>query len=247
MAFDPTKVAGAGLDDLDQSSKMPLLNIIQQMSPQINPQKDQYIEGAKAGDIFFAPTSQVLEQPIEFLPVALKTVYVEWKPRDLGGGMVGVHPLDIRGRKDLGYEQGRKTKYDEWLGENELKKTTYVLGLIELDGEQTEAMLALTSTGQRIARKLQEDIGKFRYTGKLKDVAPFVYSRSFKITASYEENAKGEGYFNWKMSEPRVLDFDKDEALLELATSKQQEAKLALPSAEPASSTPTLVDNENPF
>lgn len=239
MAYDPTKHAGAGLEDLDKPSKMPLLNIIQQMSPQINPKKDQFIDGSKAGDIFFAPTSEILDQPIDFLPVALKTVYVEWKPMDQGGGIIGIHPLDIRNRKDLGYEQGRKTQYDEWLGSNELKKTTYVLGLIELDGERTDAMLALTSTGQRVARKLQDDIIKFRYTGDLKDVKPTVFAREFKLTAAYEENKNGDGYFNWKLSEPRVLDFDADEALLELAASKNVDAQSSLPSPQ-ASAAPAL-------
>jgi hypothetical protein len=241
MAYDPTKHAGAGLEDLDKSSKMPLLNIIQQMSPQINPKKDQFIEGSKAGDIFFAPTSEILDQPIDFLPVALKTVYVEWKPLDQGGGIVGIHPLDIRNRKDLGYQQGRKTQYDEWLGSNELKKTTYVMGLILLEGEQTDAMLALTSTGQRVARKLQDDINKFRYDGDFKAVQPAVFARAFNLTAEYEENKNGDGYFNWKLSNPRVLDFVADEALLTLAASKNADAQAALPSPQATAAT-TLIE-----
>jgi len=244
MAYDPTKHEGTGLDELEQSSKMPLLNLIQQMSPQINPQKDQYIEGSKAGDIFFAPTSEVLEQPIEFLPVALKTVYVEWKPMDQGGGIVNVHGLDIRGRADLGYKQGVRTKYDEWLGDNELKKTTYVMGLIELEGEQTDCMLALTSTGQRVARKLQDDINKFRYAGDLKMVKPAVFARAFKLKSEYAENAKGDGFFTWKLTEPRVLDFKKDEALLDLAVSKNTDAQAALPSPSPVNATPLIESSD---
>ena len=251
MAYDPTQHAGAGLDELDASSKMPLLNIIQQNSPQLNDKKDQFIEGSKAGEIFFSPTQEVLGTMVPFIPTALRTLYVEWRTRDNGGGIVGMHPLDIQGRKDLGYEQGRKGQYDEWLGDNELKKTTYVLGLITIGDEQVEGMVALSVTGQKTARALQDSIRKFRYDGKLADIPPAIYARQYTLEAVYEENAKGEGYYNYKFNAPRVLDFKKDEALLNAASSSRETSLVSLPALK--SDTPpvptletAVVDEDNP-
>ena len=239
MAYDPTKAAGLGMDQLDAQASMPLLNIIQQNSPQLNEKKDQFIDGSKAGDIFFAPTQEVLTQPIEFTPTAFRTLYVEWVPKADGGGLVGMHPMSII--NDPAYEQGRKGKYDEWLGDNELKKTTYVLGLISLDGELTPAMIALAVTGQKVSRKIQNDIRKFRYDGDLKDVPTSVFSRAFQLTAEYEENAQEQGYYNFSFHDPRVLDFEADEALLEAATDSAKQANLALPSPQ-ESARPALPD-----
>ena len=246
MAYDPTKNAGAGLDELDATSKMPLLNIIQQMSPQLVEEDDKYIDGAKAGNVFFSPTGELIDLPIEIIPVAFRTMYVEWKPKTLGGGMVGMHPLSIQGRKDLGYDQGRKGQYDEWLGENELKKTTYVMGIANIGGEQTDVMLALAVTGQKVSRKWQDEIRKFRYDGDLADTPPAVFARAFQLGTVRETNANDQSYFNWKLSEPRVLDFDADEALLELADKKYSEAQQSLPSPKATeSSQPALVADED--
>lgn len=250
MAYDPTKSAGLGTDQLDAQASMPLLNIIQQNSPQINKKTDKFIDGAEAGDIFFAPTDEVLTQPIEFVPTAFRTLYVEWVPKDQGGGLVGMHPLSIV--DDPSYQQGRKGKYDEWLGDNELKKTTYVLGLIEVAGETTQAMMALAVTGQKVSRKLQGDIRKFRYVGDLAEVPPAVFARAFKLSADYEENSQGQGYYNFKLDDPRVLDFEADEALLEAAESSASEAKLSLPnpSQEPRAALPDngeVADEDSPY
>lgn len=242
MAYDPTKAAGIGMENLDAQASMPLLNIIQQNSPQINKKSDKLIEGAEAGDIFFAPTQEVLTQPIEFTPTAFRTIYVEWVPKSEGGGLVGMHPLSVV--DDPAYQQGRIGKYDEWLGSNELKKTTYVLGLITVDGELTQAMIALAVTGQKVSRKLQGDIRKFRYPGELKDIPTSVFSRSFQLKSEYEENDKQQGYYNFDFVNPRILDFEADEALLEAATDSAKSANLALPSPQ-AEPRPALTASDD--
>ena len=39
------------------------------------------------------------------------------------------------------YEKGRERQYDEWLGENELKFTTYWFVLLELNGKWEQAVI----------------------------------------------------------------------------------------------------------
>jgi len=250
MPYDPTKHAGAGLDALDDSTKMPLLNIIQQMSPQLIDGDDKYIDGSKAGDVFFSPTGEIVEKPIKFVPIALRTVYVEWKPKTEGGGIVNMHPISIKGRADLGYKQGVKTQYDEWLGDNELKKTTYVMGHAEINGERTDVMLALAVTGQKVSRKLQDEIRKFRYDGDLADTPPPVFAREFDLTTIRETNSNDQSYFNWKFENPRVLDFTEDEALLETCGEKFEEAQTLLPSPQATEAQPALTagdDTDTPY
>lgn len=248
MSFDISKYAGAGTEELESSSSMPLLNIIQSNSPQLISQKDQFIEGSKAGDIFYAPTQEVVEQPIRFVPSAFRTLYVEWKPRNQGGGIVGMHPLTIK--TDPRYAQGKDPArpYKESLGENDLEKTTYVLGTIEINGTMTPAMVALKSAGLRAARQLQGDIRKFRYADT--DIAPPVFAQSWAIVAKYEESKDGDPYYNWEFKEPQVLDFEADEALLTEAAGLASEADSVLPSAMVAQApTPAAltVDDDTPY
>jgi hypothetical protein len=233
MAYDPSQHAGAGQENLDESSSMPLLHIIQALSPQLKKKDDKFIEGASMGDIFLASTGEVLAQPLRVIPINIKTLYVEWVPKSQGGGLVGMHDLAIV--ESPLYEQGRKGKaegvktYDEWLGENELKYTAYWFLKVEVNGEWVDAMLALTSTQLKVHRKLQTDVKKFRYP-KL-DIVPSLFARSFELTAVEETNKRDEDYFNFQFSNPVVLDFKKDEALLNLCGDCYKESALLLPSA----------------
>jgi hypothetical protein len=257
MAYDPSQFAGAGTENLDESSSMPLLHIIQALSPQLKKKDDKFIEGASMGDIFLASTGEVLAQPLRVIPINIKTLYVEWVPKSLGGGLVGMHDLAIV--ESPLYEQGRKGKatgvktYDEWLGENELKYTAYWFLKVEVDGQWVDAMLALTSTQLKVHRKLQTDVKKFRYP-KL-DVVPSLFARSFELTAVEETNKRDEDYFNFQFSNPVVLDFKKDEALLNLCGDCYKESALLLPSASapqaalaaPSGAAIDVTDSDVPF
>ena len=245
MAYDPTKHEALGTNELDATSGLPLINLLQQLSPQLNANKEKYIENSKVGDLFFAPTSEILPQPIKFIPTAFRTLYVEWVPKSDGGGIAGMHPLSIVTHPS--YEKDRVRQYDEWLGNNELKKTTYILGLMELNGEYVESMIALSSTGQKVSRLLQKSIRAFRYTGEYEKVVPSVFAQSWELSSVYNENKSGEGYYSMKFSNPTALDFDTDEDLLNLCGDTAEKADLTLPSSTPAKTLAVVDDADVPY
>jgi hypothetical protein len=247
MSFDPNQFAGAGTENLDDASAMPLLSILQALSPELKKKDDKFIEGASQGDIVHKGLGQVLSQPITVIPISVKTMYVEWVPKDLGGGMVGTHGLDIV-NSPL-YEQGRKGKpsgtktYDEWLGENELAKTAYWLFKVLIDGEWVDSMIAMTSTQLKVHRKLQMDIKKFRYDKM--DVVPPMFARSWTLQAVEETNKSNQDYFNYQFSEPTVLDFKKDEEILNLCGDLYKESNLFLPQEpKPAQDALPVADGD---
>lgn len=235
--FDITQHAGAGLEELDQGTRMPQLKIVQDMSPQKNKNKDEYIEGCEVGDIFFASTNEIVPQPVTLVPVRMKALYAEWSPRSVGDGLIALHDLDVTTRPE--YEKGREKKYDEWLGSNELHMTHYWFFLAEINGEFTEVVLPMSKSQLKTSRKLQEDIRKFRYTGDHAKVVPPLFARTFKLTAEYEENANGDGYYNWKLAAPEVLDFTTDGALLNRASDAFKAAQAALPQADKPKALPS--------
>tara|TARA_E500000318_G_C3544868_1_gene206197 strand:- start:142 stop:882 length:741 start_codon:yes stop_codon:yes gene_type:complete len=216
MAFDIAKVSGQGMENLDSGSAMPFIRILQDLSPQLKKQKDEYVEGAESGDLFFAKTKSVLQRPLEVIPVYTKSVYTEWIPRNKGGGYVATHPLTIVSNSK--YEKGRERQYDEWLGDNELRFTTYWFVLANVDGTWEQAIIPFTSSQLRVSRKLTTDINRFRYDGKYNSITPPLYAQRWELSTVLETSKNGDDYYNFEFSNATVLDFEADEELLDNAS-----------------------------
>ena len=235
MAFDISKVSGLGKENLETSEAMPLIRILQDMSPQLKKQKEEYLEGAESGDLFFNKTKSVIQKPSEVIPCYTQSVYTEWVPRSAGGGFVATHPLSIK--NDPRYEQGRDRKYDEWLGDNELKFTTYWFVLINIDGEWEKAIIPFTISQLRVSRKLTNDINRFRYEDdNLKGIAPPLFAQKWELTTVLETNKNGDDYWNFEFENNTVLDLEADEDMLSLASDTYNSA----------ADTPLLQTTETP-
>jgi hypothetical protein len=86
-------VAGMGMDDV----AVPYLYILQQMSPQVDPDNDSYVEGAKPGMFYNNVNEEIYEgreNGVIVIPCAYERKYVEWVDRDSGGGYVAEHDID---------------------------------------------------------------------------------------------------------------------------------------------------------
>lgn len=236
MAFDITTVAGQGTENLDTgSSALPIIRILQDMSPQLKKQKEEYVEGAQSGDLFFNKTQEIIEQPLEIIPCYTKSVYTEWIPRTKGGGLVATHPLSITANPN--YEKGRERQYDEWLGENELRFTTYYFVLANINNEWTQAVIPFTVSQLRVSRKLTNEINRFRYEDKsLSGINPPLYAQKWQLQTELETNKNGDDYYNYLFSNNTPLDLEADESLLEMAADTYSAA----------TDTPLLQTTESP-
>lgn len=86
-------VSGMGMDDV----AVPYLYILQQMSPQVDPDNDAYVEGAKPGMFYNNVNEEIYdgrEEGVVVIPCAYERKYVEWVDRDSGGGYVADHDID---------------------------------------------------------------------------------------------------------------------------------------------------------
>lgn len=232
MAFDITTVAGQGTENLDTGSALPFIRILQDLSPQLKKQKEEYVEGAESGDLFFAKTKSILNKPVEIIPCYTSSVYTEWVPRAKGGGYVGTHPLTITSNPN--YEKGRERMYDEWLGENELRFTTYWFVLVNIDGVWDKAIIPFTSSQLRISRKLVSDINRFRYEDT--SINPPLFAQKWTLDTVLETSKNGDDYYNFSFSSNTPLDLEQDEDLLNMAAE----------SYAAAVDTPLLQTEESP-
>lgn len=108
---------------------LPRWTILQGLSPQVNPRKDEYVEGAKVGMLYNTATGEIADEKT-FIFAAYEHRYVEWVPRDqksacplrgfptpVGGGLYrdygtnGFH--DEADNMLFGPENEKASKWDE--------------------------------------------------------------------------------------------------------------------------------------
>lgn len=108
---------------------IPFLNILQPMSPVV---VDETIEGAKAGMFHNSVTGEITPGAtgVGFLWCYDQKQFVEWKPRDEGGGLVGFHDMGSPEVIQALRTNGGRADKDLKLGTNNLVETQYVYGLI---------------------------------------------------------------------------------------------------------------------
>lgn len=186
--------AGAGFENQTSDDyTIPFLQILQALSPQLQDNDD-----LKQGMIINTVTGEVFagKEGIAFVPATTDHVYVEWKPRDAGGGFVGVHQVDSELVRSCvaNQEFGQYTTPEG----NDLIETFYVYGIaIDSDGNPSEAVLAFSSSKIKKykawmtkAKTIQIQLADGR-----RIPAP-LFAHRYKLKTESEKNAKGT-FFNW--------------------------------------------------
>lgn len=197
--------AGAGFENQTSDDySIPFLQILQALSPQV-----QDSDTLRPGLIINTVTGEVFDgkKGIAFVPATTQHLYVEWKPRDQGGGFVGIHEIDsevVAHAKDASTEYGHYSTPEG----NDLIETFYVYGImLDDDGNSSEAVLAFSSTKIKKykgwmtkAKTIQIQLPDGR-----RIPAP-LFAHRYRLKTLSEKNTKGQ-FFNWD-----AVAFDGDNA-----------------------------------
>lgn len=190
--------AGAGFENQTSDDyAIPFIQILQALSPQI-----QENDALRQGMIINTVTGEAWDgkKGIAFVPAYTQHVYVEWRPREQGGGFVGIHEITsdvVAHAKSQSSEFG---KYHTPEG-NELIETYYVYGIaLDDDGNASEAVLAFSSSKIKKykgwmtkARTIQIPLPDGR-----RFPAP-LFAHRYRLKTVSEKNNKGQ-YFNWDIT-----------------------------------------------
>ena len=86
-----TASAGEGTSFDSSEMQIPFIRIIQALSPQIKKKDPGFIEGADQGDAFNTVTNEHWsgEEGLVVIPCYQETKFLEFVPRDSGGGFMG--------------------------------------------------------------------------------------------------------------------------------------------------------------
>ena len=187
--------AGAGFENQTSDDySIPFLQILQALSPQL-----QENDSLRQGMILNTVTGEVWDgkKGIAFVPATTQHVYVEWKPRDAGGGFVGIHEVNsdlVNHAKAASSEYGKYSTPDG----NELIETFYVYGIaLDDDGNASEAVLAFSST------KIKKYKGWMTKAKTIQIPLPDgrripapLFAHRYRLKTVSEKNNKGP-FFNW--------------------------------------------------
>lgn len=189
--------AGAGFENQTSDDySIPFLQILQALSPQL-----QENDSLRQGMILNTVTGEIFEGKvgIAFVPATTQHVYVEWKPRDAGGGFVGIHePSSDLVRHCVANQPFGDYKTPDG---NELIETFYVYGVaIDADENVSQAVLAFSSS------KIKKYKG---WMTKAKTIqlplpdgrripAP-LFAHKYRLKTVSEKNNKGQ-FFNWDIA-----------------------------------------------
>lgn len=207
--FDYGSDAGSGFENQSSSDySIPFLSVLQAMSPQVKEPSDGGVEGARQGMIYNTVTEQVYsgKDGIGFIPSLTEHMFVEWVPRDAGGGFVAVHDINSDIVKKAKASTKDFGKYKTASG-NDLVETFYIYG-VTYDGEDVGEMvtIAFTSTKIKAYKKFSTKIGMFQL--RLADgrkVRPPLFAHRVLIKTVKEKNNKGEFYnFSFDSAEGNI-------------------------------------------
>lgn len=183
VAFDYGDDAGAGQEDVGVEHLMvPFLSLLQTNSPQC----EDEASGMRAGEIFNSVTETASKEAVYGTPVKIEHTFVEWVPRESGGGFVGRHEPQseiVQNAKASAEDFGRYSTNG-----NDLVETFYLYLSVEEAGRPTDvAIVAFTSSKIKHYKRWMTQIMKFSRKVPL-------FGHRVKLSPSKEKNKHGSFY-----------------------------------------------------
>lgn len=214
--------AGAGMENVDSSEiKIPFFFILQSNSPQVKPVEAGGVPGAVMGMMMNGGSSEMFKgdkaHGVTFMPVYRDHNFVEFTPRNLGGGFVAVHkpddPLILQLQAQFG-KFGRlpngvteRNEKGEAMNGTEITETFYLYGLLVDEYGMTQRVIVPFKSSQ--IKKYQSFMQRqmnIKYANPnstdenpLPPVQPPMWAHKWRLGTQFEKGKKGE-YYGWTLS-----------------------------------------------
>lgn len=197
--------AGEGAAFSADEMQIPFVRLLQALSPQLNKKKAEYIDGASSGDAFNNVTGQYWdgEQGLTVIPCYQTTKYLEFTPREMGGGFRG----EINPNNPVLQQTTRSGSKEILPNGNELVKSDQHFCLIvDEDGGYQPAVIDMKSTQLKVSRRWKTQIAMQKVT--LPDgrkVTPPVFATMWKLRSVDESNDQG-SWSNWAVEKVGLVE-----------------------------------------
>jgi hypothetical protein len=203
---DILEFAGEGAAFDSSEMQIPFVRILQAMSPQLKKREAEYIEGSEQGDMFNTVTKQhwTGEDGITVIPCYQTTKYLEFTPRDQGGGFRGEIPATdpVLQRTE---RQGAKEMLPN--GNELVKSDQHYCLVVEADGTYQPVVIDMKSSQLKVSRRWKTQIAmqkiKHPKTGAM--ITPPLFATQWKFTTVEESNDQG-SWFNYQIEKVGLLE-----------------------------------------
>lgn len=184
--------AGAGFEGADRASfAIPFLAILQSMSPQVKKSDGAYIKGAEEGMLYNTVSNEVYsgDDGVRIIPCAFTRSFVEWVPREKGGGLVAEYDVTVGEGLRARCKRDEKN-HDILPNGNVLNDTRNHYLLVETDTDRWEPMmLSLTSTQIKASRNWMSAMQRECLAEKVP-----MFALVYRMTTTPQQNEKGSWY-----------------------------------------------------
>ncbi len=187
--------AGAGMENVSTKDILiPRISILQALSPQVQRNKSEYIEGAEPGQICDIGTGVLLPEPLLFLPLHYAKVWLEWYPRATKRGLAAIH-LDDGILANTTPDEKRRPILPNG---NYVAETAQFFGL-NLSGDGQLSFIPMGSTQLKAAKKwLNLSLAEKVCDSQGRTFNPPLFYRAYELSTIAQENAEG-SWFGWKI------------------------------------------------
>ena len=191
--------AGIGRENMAVTDMaLPYFALLQALSPQVKKSSPNRIDGAEEGDIFNTVTGELFagEEGLTVIPCAFQKAWVEWTPRDSGGGFVASHEddrvLQICERNEIGMDVRKDN------GNLIVLTFYYYVLVLRPNGGYEFGIISMTRTALKKARKWNSLLSCLQVQGPNGMFNPPMFAQVFHVTSTAESNNKGD-YYNWNV------------------------------------------------
>lgn len=191
----------SGFEDMKADDlAIPFLMVLQALSPQVRGQMK--IKGAKDGMLFNTVSGTVYTTPRRFVPCYYQKCFVEWIPREKGGGFVTQHADGSLLEKCTRNDKGQ----DMLPNGNQLVRTGYHYGLFVAKGAVPQPMvIGMSSTQLKRSRRWNSQAMALKVKVGGKALTPPLYSHSYALNTVEESNDRGT-WWSWDVGDPQLIE-----------------------------------------
>ena len=202
---DIFETAGEGASFDSSEMQIPFVRILQAMSPQLSKKKPEFIDGASQGDLFNTVTNQYWEgeEGVTVIPCYQTTKYLEFVPREQGGGFQGEIPANDPVLTKTTREGAKEILPN---GHELVKSDQHYCLVVDGDGSFQPTVIDMKSSQLKVSRRWKTQIAmqkvKHPKTGAM--VTPAVYATMWKLSTTEETNDQGT-WGNYQVSKVNLV------------------------------------------
>ena len=191
--------ANSGLENItSEDLTIPRLKILQALSPEVNKRDGKYVDGASAGDVINTVTSKLYNEDNELvvLPVSYKRLFLEWQPRESGGGLMAQHEdqaiLSKTTKNQIGQDMLENGNYIQ-------TSANHFVLVLNSDGSFDQAMIPMAGTQLKKSRTWNSVMASLKMRSNDKVFTPPSFSHKYSMKTVQESNDRGT-WFGWNIT-----------------------------------------------